>query len=151
MGGDTYTVNVSRVGLKPDATTGELYLDEHGPRLRALYDLGDPAQSRFMHSTGQSGIPLSPLYRSFVRALGEGGLRAGVAAGRAEQTLVLQPRSERRCGTRRSDLRRTAPCAAACSSTTARRGAPRMKSVAAMKVSSTQGSCRWPVAAHSFW
>ena len=65
-GGDTYTVNVSRVGLKPDATTGELYLDEHGPSLRAIYDLGDPANSRFMHSTGQSGIFLSPLYRSFV-------------------------------------------------------------------------------------
>ena len=30
-------------------------------------------------------------------------------------------------------------------------GAPPMKSTAAMKVSSTQGSCRWPVAAHSFW
>lgn len=66
VGGDTYTVNVSRVGLKPDATTGELYLDEHGPSLRAVYDLGNPANSRFMHSTGQSGILFSPLYRSFV-------------------------------------------------------------------------------------
>ena len=27
---------------KPDPTTGELYLDEHGPSLRALYDLGRP-------------------------------------------------------------------------------------------------------------
>jgi penicillin G amidase len=66
VGGDTQTVNVSRVGLKPDASTGELYLDEHGPSLRALYDLGDLAQSRVMHSTGQSGIVFSPLYRSFV-------------------------------------------------------------------------------------
>jgi penicillin G amidase len=66
VGGDTYTVNVGRVGLKPDATTGELYLDEHGPSLRAVYDLGEPANSRFMHSTGQSGILFSPLYRSFV-------------------------------------------------------------------------------------
>jgi len=66
VGGDTYTVNVSRVGLKPDPTTGELYLDEHGPSLRALYDLGDPSQSRFMQSTGQSGLFFSPLYRSFV-------------------------------------------------------------------------------------
>ena len=66
VGGDTYTVNVSRVNLRPDPTTGERYLDEHGPSLRALYDLGDPARSRVMHSTGQSGNPFSPHYRDFV-------------------------------------------------------------------------------------
>lgn len=66
VGGDTFTVNVSRVSLRPLARTGELYLDEHGPSLRALYDLGDPAKSRIMHSTGQSGIAFSPLFRSFV-------------------------------------------------------------------------------------
>ena len=66
VGGDTHTVNVSRVGLRPDATTGELFLNEHAASLRALYDLADPAQSRFMHSTGQSGIFFSPRYRSFV-------------------------------------------------------------------------------------
>lgn len=67
VGGDTYTVNVSRVGLSADASTGEFYLDEHGPSLRALYDLADRSQSRVIHSTGQSGIPWSPLYRSFSR------------------------------------------------------------------------------------
>ena len=67
VGGDTYTVNVSRVGLKPDATTGELYLDEHGPSLRALYDLADPLQSRVVHSTGQSGLFFVPQYRSYLR------------------------------------------------------------------------------------
>jgi penicillin amidase len=67
VGGDTFTVNVSRVLYRPDATTGERYLDEHGPSLRALYDLADPAQSRFMHSSGQSGIPWSSGYRSFVQ------------------------------------------------------------------------------------
>ena len=66
VGGDTYTVNVARVGLLPDSTTGEYYLSEHGASLRALYDLGDARQSRVMHSSGQSGIPWSPLYRSFV-------------------------------------------------------------------------------------
>jgi penicillin amidase len=66
-GGDTYTVDVGRVGLKPDATTGELYLNEHAPSLRAIYDLGDPAQSRVMHSSGQSGLPWMPAYRAFVR------------------------------------------------------------------------------------
>ena len=66
VGGDTHTVNVSRVSLKHDPVTGELYLDEHGPSLRALYDVLDRSQSRVMHSTGQSGIVFSPLYRSFV-------------------------------------------------------------------------------------
>jgi penicillin G amidase len=66
MGGDTFTVNVSRVGFKADPTTGERYLNEHAASLRALYDVGDLSQSRFMHSTGQSGIPWSAHYRDFV-------------------------------------------------------------------------------------
>jgi penicillin G amidase len=66
VGGDSFTVNVSRVMYKPDATTGELYLDEHGPSLRALYDAADPKRSRFMHSTGQSGLPWSKWYSTFV-------------------------------------------------------------------------------------
>jgi penicillin amidase len=65
VGGDTYTVNVSRVSLRPDAVTGELYLNDHGPSLRALYDLADPRQSRVMHSTGQSGLPWATGYRRF--------------------------------------------------------------------------------------
>ena len=64
-GGDSYTINVGRVGVKPDATTGELYLNEHAPSLRAIYDLGDPSQSRAMHSSGQSGLPWMQHYRSF--------------------------------------------------------------------------------------
>jgi penicillin amidase len=66
VGGDGHTVNVSRVALKPDATTGELFLSEHGPSLRALYDVADPSKSRFMHSSGQSGIALSSQYRRFL-------------------------------------------------------------------------------------
>jgi len=90
VGGDTFTLNVSRVGLKPDATTGELYLSEHGPSLRALYDLGAPANSRFMHSSGQSGLTFSPLYRRFL------GLWARVEdvpvwGGVAVNTLTVQP------------------------------------------------------------
>ena len=52
--------------LKPDATTGELYLNEHSASFRALYDVGDRSHSQVMHSSGQSGIPLSGKYRSFV-------------------------------------------------------------------------------------
>jgi penicillin amidase len=66
VGGDTHTVNVGRVNLKADSVTGEHYLDEHGPSLRALYDLGDRSRSRFMHSSGQSGLPWSRHYRDLL-------------------------------------------------------------------------------------
>lgn len=56
--GDTHTVNVSRVRLRPD-WTGARYTNDHGPGLRALYDLADPTRSRVMISTGQSGLPWS--------------------------------------------------------------------------------------------
>ncbi|MGY4829496.1 penicillin acylase family protein [Sphaerotilaceae bacterium SBD11-9] len=91
VGGDTYTVNVSRVSLRPDPTTGELYLDEHGPSLRALYDLGDPGKSRFMHSSGQSGIVFSPLYSAFVERWARV-QDVPVWGGEAKRTLVLRPR-----------------------------------------------------------
>ena len=90
VGGDTYSVNVSRVGLKPDAATGELYLGEHGPSLRALYDLGDPARSRFMHSSGQSGIVFSPLYRNLVERWANVD-DVPLWGGAAEHILSLQP------------------------------------------------------------
>ena len=91
VGGDTFTVNVSRVGLKPDATTGELYLSEHAASLRALYDLGDPAQSRFMHSSGQSGIFFSPLYRNFVSPWAQVGYVPVWAVGAPAHSLVITP------------------------------------------------------------
>jgi len=64
-GGDTYTVNVGRVGVKADPGTGELYLNDHAASLRAIYDLGDPSRSRVMHSSGQSGLPWLRRYRDF--------------------------------------------------------------------------------------
>ena len=61
-GGDNYTVNVARYHLKGD----EPYLNEHAASLRAIYDLGDAANSSVMHSSGQSGLVLAPEYRGFV-------------------------------------------------------------------------------------
>jgi penicillin amidase len=90
VGGDTYTVNVSRVALRSDAATGELYLDEHGPSLRALYDLGGPAKSRFMFSSGQSGNVFSPLYRSFVQRWARVEY-VPLWGGAAANVLTLQP------------------------------------------------------------
>jgi penicillin amidase len=66
VGGDTYSVNVARVRLTPD-WAGALYTDDHGPSLRALYDLGDPLRSRVMISTGQSGLPWSRQYRDLLQ------------------------------------------------------------------------------------
>ena len=66
VGGDTYSVNVARVRLTPD-WAGALYTDDHGPSLRALYDLGDPSRSRVMISTGQSGLPWSRQYRDLLQ------------------------------------------------------------------------------------
>jgi penicillin G amidase len=80
------------VGLKPDATTGELYLDEHGPSLRAIYDLGDPAQSRVMHSSGQSGLVFSPQYRSFVAPWAQVQYVPLWASGAAVQVLTITPK-----------------------------------------------------------
>jgi penicillin amidase len=90
-GGDTYTLNVGRVGVKPDATTGELYLNEHAPSLRAIYDLGDLSQSRVMQSTGQSGLPWLRHYRSFV---GPWARVEYVSLWQSQQskTLALSPR-----------------------------------------------------------
>ncbi len=92
VGGDSYTVNVARVSLKADAATGEFYLDEHGPSLRGLYDLGDKANSRVVHSSGQSGIVWSPLYRSFVEPWRQvQGVPLFLPAGAAVRTLVVNP------------------------------------------------------------
>ncbi len=91
VGGDTYTVNAARVTLRPDSTTGELYLDEHGPSLRAIYDLGDLSKSRFMQSSGQSGIVFSPLYRSFVEPWAKVAYVPVWGGEAAQNTLVLKP------------------------------------------------------------
>ena len=92
VGGDTFTVNVARVGLRPLPRTGELYLNEHGPSLRALYDLGNPANSRVMHSSGQSGIVFSPLYGSFVTPWARLGDVPLWATDAPVSNLLLSPR-----------------------------------------------------------
>ena len=92
VGGDTYTVNVGRVSLKADPSTGEFYLDEHGPSLRGLYDLGDRSQSRVIHSTGQSGIPWSPHFRSFSALWAKvDSVPLWPAAGAPVKALVIVP------------------------------------------------------------
>ncbi len=61
-GGDPFTVNVGRFDIDRKNFT-----QTHGPTLRAIYDLANLDNSRFIHTTGQSGHPLSLSYRSFNR------------------------------------------------------------------------------------
>jgi penicillin amidase len=60
--GDAYSVNVGRNDIRNEAAP---FLNLHAASLRAIYDLGDLDNSLFIHSTGQSGNVLSPLYDNF--------------------------------------------------------------------------------------
>ena len=62
--GDTFTVNVGRYSLRDDR---DPFVSRHAASLRALYDLSDLENSRFIHSTGQSGNVLSPLYHNYTQ------------------------------------------------------------------------------------
>ncbi|MDP4299534.1 penicillin acylase family protein [Leptothrix discophora] len=72
VAGDAQSVNAMRVNLRPDPGDPQAYASEHGPSLRTIFDLADPANSRVMLSTGQSGIPLSPDYASLIGPWAEG-------------------------------------------------------------------------------
>ena len=60
--GSIYTVNSFEFSPLDDERP---FTSTHGPSLRAIYDLADLDRSLFIHSTGQSGNVLSPLYDSF--------------------------------------------------------------------------------------
>ncbi len=58
--GGTYTIN--RGGAAYGSDPAKRFENIHGPGYRAIYDLGEPDNSRFMIATGQSGNPLSVWY-----------------------------------------------------------------------------------------
>lgn len=60
--GDTFTVNVGRHNLKDEK---DPYANRHAASLRAIYDFSNLENSRFIHSTGQSGNVLSPFYSNY--------------------------------------------------------------------------------------
>jgi penicillin amidase len=62
--GDSFTINVGHYDLRKK---DDLFTVFEAPSLRALYDLSDLDNSRFIQSTGQSGNVLSPLYRNFAQ------------------------------------------------------------------------------------
>ena len=49
-----------------DAPAGLPFARTHGPGFRGIYDLADPAKSRFMITTGESGHIFSRHYRDLV-------------------------------------------------------------------------------------
>ena len=58
-GGDSFTVNVGQFHAnRPE----EPFANRHAASLRALYDLSDLEQSRFVYQTGQSGLVFSSRY-----------------------------------------------------------------------------------------
>jgi len=92
--GDTYTVNVGRNTLSNEAAP---YASRHAASLRAIYDLSDPDRSLYIHSTGQSGNLLSPLYGNFAERWARVeylpmSMKRGDAEAGALGTLTLQPR-----------------------------------------------------------
>ncbi|WP_422843105.1 penicillin acylase family protein [Acidovorax sp. M2(2025)] len=87
--GDAYTVNVGQYNA------GEAkgpFVNRHAPSLRAVYDLADLEQSRFIYQTGQSGLVFSPRYRDMSATWAETGYRAlQRRPGRWVHTLALNP------------------------------------------------------------
>ncbi|CAN7288567.1 penicillin acylase family protein [Polaromonas sp. LjRoot131] len=59
-GGDPFTVNVGQYWATGDATP---FANRQAASLRAVYDMGDPENSRFIYQTGQSGLVFSGRYR----------------------------------------------------------------------------------------
>ncbi|HEX5783811.1 MAG TPA: penicillin acylase family protein [Burkholderiaceae bacterium] len=71
-GGDTFTVNVGRYNLDQPSLP---FANRHAASLRALYDLSNLDNSRFIYQTGQSGNPFDPRYRDMANTWAQGGYR----------------------------------------------------------------------------
>jgi len=91
--GDFYTVNRAATSLSDPANP---FADVHGPGYRAIYDLSNLDQSRFIAVPGQSGNPLSRHWGDLIEAWANGrdiqigGDPAAYAAGSERLTLVPQ-------------------------------------------------------------
>jgi penicillin amidase len=59
VGGDRYTVNTGSYIFNDDDA---VFTDIHGPSMRAVFDLADLDNSRFVWAPGQSGHMFSPYY-----------------------------------------------------------------------------------------
>ena len=88
-GGDPFTVNVGQYHLdKLDAP----FANRHAASLRAIYDLADMDNSRFIYQTGQSGNVFSSRYRDMSKTWGAVEYRAlKMKLGEWTSTLELVP------------------------------------------------------------
>ena len=59
--GDAYTLNRGKTEFGEEPP----FANRHASSYRAIYDFADLDRSLYIHTTGQSGNPLSPFYRSF--------------------------------------------------------------------------------------
>jgi penicillin amidase len=59
--GGAYTLNRGKEEFGEEAP----FANRHASSYRAIYDLSDLDRSLYIHTTGQSGNPFSPFYRSF--------------------------------------------------------------------------------------
>jgi penicillin amidase len=89
--GGGFTVN--RAAASFNGPSDSLFEDIHGPGYRAVYDLGDLDDSRFIIATGQSGNPLSPHYGSLAKRWRDGIYVKLDGGGQAPHTrLRLMPK-----------------------------------------------------------
>ncbi len=88
-GGDPFTVNVGQYHLdKADAP----FANRHAASLRAIYDLADLDNSRFIYQTGQSGNVFSSRYRDMSKAWAAVAYRSlSMKPGEWTSTLELVP------------------------------------------------------------
>ena len=92
--GGAFTLNRARYRISNEAAPFAGY---HGSSLRAIYDMGNPENSRFIHSGGQSGNLLATDYAGFTAAWAGGRYvpmrmdRAAIEAAGVRR-LVLNPR-----------------------------------------------------------
>ncbi len=86
--GDEYTVNRGTAGI--DYESGEpVYPHIHGASMRAIFDLANLDDSRFMLAGGQSGNPLSPHYRDLLARWRD--QQYFTMVGQGADTLTLRP------------------------------------------------------------
>ncbi|HEY3046183.1 MAG TPA: penicillin acylase family protein [Polaromonas sp.] len=88
-GGDAFSINVGQYWANNDKTP---FANRHAASLRAVYDLADLENSRFIYQTGQSGLVFSSRYRDMRDSWAQQGYRPlqMSPAGFAHQ-LALKP------------------------------------------------------------
>ena len=59
------TINVGTYGTSNSTDLNQIFRNTHGPSLRHLFDLADLENSRYIHSSGQSGNIFSAYYADY--------------------------------------------------------------------------------------